>query len=281
MKSRPVSVTQPVGTRAPKGRIFHAFTLIELLVVIAIIAILAAILLPALAKAKEKGRHIRCLSNVKQIVLAFHLYVDEHEDTFPGPAARQPMQATLQDWIYWDAANPAVLSAGPDRTNIYASPIARYLGAFQPELFRCPSDKDVIKRMSDPDLYHYSYTANSFYIASPTGHAAITDNHGILSLVSRDPDDDQLPFVSSRIVNPAGKLMIVEELAARGLPDDGRWTPTDVRRMELAHPPPWPNDPSYISNRHTHRGVVGMCDGHVETVRPSFGNNPINYDPTL
>src|SRR5277367_5526089 len=69
--------------RPRAGRAFRAFTLIELLVVIAIIAILAAMLLPALARAKEAGKRTACLNNLRQLSLAAQMYVSDDQGFYP------------------------------------------------------------------------------------------------------------------------------------------------------------------------------------------------------
>jgi len=128
-----------------RGKIHRAFTLIELLVVIGIIAILAGLLLPTLAKAKEKAKGIECLNNLKQWGLATQLYLENHHDFLPKDGS--PNGSSSRDC--WYVSLPQTLGLEPfNKKPWFKDP------DIEPEkcIWICPSNK---RRSSGFSLFHY------------------------------------------------------------------------------------------------------------------------------
>lgn len=142
----------------PQARCVKAFTLIELLVVIAIIAIVASMLMPSLAKAKDRSKRVACLSNLKNQALAFAMYADDFQGIYPTAAQKERNFQAL----YVISSNQGVtlmsygLNGGRMRTT--AADFAQDIKtAVVPTVWRCPSRADTPRLFDQEGLLHVDH----------------------------------------------------------------------------------------------------------------------------
>jgi prepilin-type N-terminal cleavage/methylation domain-containing protein/prepilin-type processing-associated H-X9-DG protein len=221
-----------------------AFTLIELLVVIAIIAILAALLLPALAAAKEKGRSAKCFSNLRQLGIAWQMYADDHVGiVMPARDYSDP-----QYYRFWSGSQRKSIAAndltGYDPTQGF---IWSYLRSRQ--LNACPSWSGL------PNNGQLGYGYNWMYLSYSTG--PMTGGPWTFTWTRQD-----------QLRRPTDLVLFA---------DCARNIKTDQGNLETT---PFLNAPSYqypdFHGRHRKRGNVGWADSHVSSARPSWNLNSYN-----
>jgi prepilin-type N-terminal cleavage/methylation domain-containing protein/prepilin-type processing-associated H-X9-DG protein len=232
-----------------------AFTLIELLVVIAIIAILAAMLLPALAKAKSKALQTACLSNQKQLQLAWGMYCDDNSNRLPDNGKRGATPGTgisdptVPNWCNGDmdwaveTTNTALIQVGE---------IYNYIKSIS--VYHCPADNLPDYRFTPANSTRVRSYSISCYMNSPgdiyNQHNPPAGPAGLYT-VNRKASDIKHP-------NPSSAIVFLEE--AQFSIDDGQFGFSPSGLPAQAPVDIWLNIPAM-----NHRGSnFAFADNHVE-----------------
>jgi prepilin-type N-terminal cleavage/methylation domain-containing protein/prepilin-type processing-associated H-X9-DG protein len=242
----PLSTAGHPRSGGPRRR--SGFTLIELLVVIAIIAILAAILFPTFAQAREAARRTNCISNLRQLGSAFQLYTADYDDTLPQRAYSGPSGTTTPN------------NFGTFRWPWLVLPYVRNM-----QIFFCPSDGTTYSSGSEPR--HYRDPQNPFY----GYYWGLLPSYGY-NWWYLAPD---VPGVTP-VRSTGTSLAALAEPSATVMLADSVWTPAGqptvtVLGYYLVYPPhQWAGAPplngfSYgrVWPRHAGRASVLFADGHT------------------
>jgi prepilin-type N-terminal cleavage/methylation domain-containing protein/prepilin-type processing-associated H-X9-DG protein len=250
---------------------FHrAFTLIELLVVIAIIAILAALLLPALAKAKQKAKAIQCLSNMKQIITATKMYVDDNHGTMI-PLWVEQGAAGMPTWNY-DAATFVVQNPQNPTTEYLWWPDKLRLDNLLPaqNVFNCPA-------LTQPATLAHGQSGSSTYAL---GIGMNYPEYGHIIPAAGNPDPVYGSTSENQVTRPTQSIVFADAAHISNPDDDyDDWVEDPAMANTYFRVPSDIN--SYPSGdvtrsvpRHNKRLNAAFFDGHAVEMK----NSAIGYD---
>jgi prepilin-type N-terminal cleavage/methylation domain-containing protein/prepilin-type processing-associated H-X9-DG protein len=266
------------------------FTLIELLVVIAIIAILAAMLLPALAKAKAKAQQTACFNNLKQWGLADSMYVDDNGEVFPWPRY-ETGSAAQQDNPSWGDVSTFYGMTPQTGNDVWFNALPPLVGgkplyewvadskdfASQKSIFTCPTA--IAQGYYPPDVNGTALNGYMEPLARPLFNYAMNSKYSANETPAGQATDTRL---KSGMVAHGSAFVLFSEVHMRS--DETPFYGTSANQVDLATPHCYT---TRFSARHNSGGDITFADGHVnyykytyvvangtETARDGSGNTP-------